>query len=585
MNYKHQICVALIGLGLWVPVRGEQPQKAIGFCDGEIASESTIGRDDAGTVEAATFLPANMFSQWENVRILGVNAGLVSRLNTENLTVWVREALDGPNLFEASSNGRPAKGWNTFTGQEVQLPDNTGVYVGYTLETKGASYAVSAVGDDRENGLWLNTDGTWSDASTSGFGSLSAELIITASNLPSWDLSLEKVDMPGRVKCGDTLEFSIDVKNRGALTISGFTVNVEMEGIEPASFPVSASLVPGESGNYKFDLPINVTEQIPGANVTVSLSDPVEGQDVDSSNNEWSGKVNVVKFDYVRKVLVEEFTTERCSYCPDAAKDLHAVLEMDKYKDSIVAIAHHSGYQTDYFTTDADQYYLWFYNSDSSFAPAFMYDRYPFTSTSPVCRKDNGSTSDITGAVDRRLAAPVNVMLQVSAKYENGEILVHTTGAKDIDNSKLRITVVVVENDIPAIAQTNAEGDFIHQHVMRSCNAVWGELIDWKENNEFEYDCTLPVEGKWDINNLEVIAFISNYDTSNPCNCVVENAANCKLENSGASVEDLNAEECEILNVEYFNIQGMPVSAETPGLKIVKTTTSQGSHVEKLFVR
>ena len=101
--------------------------------------------------------------------------------------------------------------------------------------------------------------------------------------------------------------------------------------------------------------------------------------------------------------------------------------------------------------------------------------------------------------------------------------------SREFCDTPARITVVVVENSIVAHGQAGAGSEeYIHNHVQRACNATWGEVIEWN-GDAFEYGCNITVKDSWMKENLEIIAFVSGYDSTDATNCVIENAARIKF--------------------------------------------------------
>ena len=79
---------------------------------------------------------------------------------------------------------------------------------------------------------------------------------------------------------------------------------------------------------------------------------------------------------FTKKVVVEEFTSEKCGNCPSAVQMFEGVMAEASMKDKIIPICHHSGYQEDWLCSQAARDYVWFYGGSSgNVAPAFMIDR------------------------------------------------------------------------------------------------------------------------------------------------------------------------------------------------------------------
>lgn len=556
----------------------------ISDCNGEIASSSNIGVNyGADGIEVASLFPASMFEKYEDLEALGVNVGLVSRLNISKINVWVRESLDGENLFEATLTKEEGikSGWNSVMGERSPLPEGKALYVGYSLDLAGASYPVSAVGEGREGGFLSKVGGEWKDMYEDGFGVLSIELVATASNLVPYDLVLKQVILPETVTIGATVPMTLRVQNTGVEMVKGFRVKCSIPDYEAISYDVYQDVNSNEYADIELDFTPPMAEKCSDVAMSVSITELLEGEDADMSNNTAEVHFSVNRFDFVKRLLIEEFSTERCTYCPRAAASLHQLLEEPEFEGKISAIVHHVGFYTDSFTIPASNNYLWFYNGSTggTYAPAFMFDRFAFDGGSPVT---NGTDdySSIKGRVTERLSETPMTAFEATAEYDAGtsRLNVHVEGERRTAYEGNRLTVCIVENNIQALHQAGVSDTFIHQHVARDINEIWGYEIDWTDD-AFSYDTSFYCNPSWVKENLEVIAFISNYDASDYKNCTVDNAFNAVIDWRGAGINEVGPEGSSE-SAEYYTLSGMRVDNPAKGIYIVK----RGNKVTKEFV-
>jgi len=92
-----------------------------------------------------------------------------------------------------------------------------------------------------------------------------------------------------------------------------------------------------------------------------------------------------------------------------------------------------------------------------------------------------------------------------------------------------RITVMLTEDNLSPHAQAGADGLFMHQHVTRALNSVWGQPIEW-DGNKFTYEVSLGLNTiyflksdkvqagnleeewrMWNRDNLNIVAFVNYY--------------------------------------------------------------------------
>lgn len=279
-------------------------------------------------------------------------------------------------------------------------------------------------------------------------------------------------------------------------------------------------------------------------------------------------------------MLIEEFTSEFCNSCPMLANNLQTLLESDKYKGRIVAVAHHAGFTPDWLTTSFDADYEWFYNSKygSTYAPAVMLDRRASESNrSPV--KSPANLSDFTDLIEAAFLCETHASLSIAGSVDaDNPNLVHINAEalKDdaFDFSNPVITVWVVENNIPAVMQYGARDGFTHQHVNRDVNATFGAPVVFS-GDKASYSCDFILNDAWDKENIQFVASLGNYNSENPKDCLIENSAVAAYadfnESSGIAVIDT-----EQPTVAYFTLSGIPLAGRptTPGIYIHRNNSS-----------
>lgn len=585
MNFKSLALAGTIALVAAVPAAAQvNGQMKISYCRGQVAASSSLGRECAGTVEAASYIPSDIVSRYRNLHVAAIKAGLASKLNIESLTVWVRESLDSPNIMECTvtKDDGLVKGWNTLATQNPVAVSSSGFYLGYTLQQKGGSFAVSAVGHDHAGALFLKNSDTWTDISDSGYGCLSIEAIIEADNLPRYDLAVTAFDSPDFVSKFSDSPWTLSVANNASLTVDGFRIEMQVEGAGPQIVSIDETLLPCEEKEVTFQFAPDLQRRAKGLPFSARLINPL-GDDETPDDNLASGIIDFDELDFNRNVLVEEFTTERCVNCPRAASVLNEIAHSDKYSRRVNVACHHAGYGTDFLTSDADKSYVWMYNG-GSFCPGILYDR----SSTVQSIGEYGSVAD---NIDRHLALKAGVSFQTKAEYNRATDMVDVTisGGCDWDKSKtpLFATVYLIENAIPQQNQKGASEDFVHNHVVRAYNDIWGVPLEFDSDEKFSYSCSLPMADYYVRDNMEVVAFVHRYDSRDKLACGVENSGRGAIDWNSAAIDNIASDEHrgEITSVEFYDIYGRRLSVPS-GLTIKLSHYSDGSvQTEKIICR
>lgn len=575
----------------------------LGYCNGEVASKGQIGISGENTIEAAIFLTQSQLSIHNGNQIESIKAGLATKLNLTSLTVWVRSELNGENLAEGTAESIK-KGWNDiFLTSPYTITGEKGLYIGYTFTQKGSAYGISTVGSYVENGLFikLGNDSEWE--SPTEYGIASIEAMIIGENLPKYDLSLISTYTKENYPIETPMPINIEVRNVASHTITGFDVECRIEGIDPIISHVDCDLAYDAVGSFDIEITPALTELKNDVEMTISLINLKEGDDQLTDNNSLKLNFNVINKEFKRNVLIEEFTTELCPNCPYGTNTLHSTLELleEEYPGRANTICHHSGYYTDWLTIGASEDLLWLFNSGgSTYAPAFMSDRTGVWS-------NPGTAEKMADIFRKRLDKPAYVGIEIDATYDNEEriLTVTATGERSMEfcENPARISIYLVENDIKARNQAGASaGDpYIHNHVMRACNATWGKTIDWTEDNTFEYTHEFTIKSAWNTNNMEIIAFVSDYDSTDATSCVVENSEMRKFTDFYYdNIESISDNKINVITNDktieitgnyksftVYNINGQSVIPTQlhSGIYIVKVVTENSIESHKVMVK
>lgn len=561
----------------------------VGYCNGQVKTASTSGFTSTAKntwISGAIFIPASQLKLYAGNHIDSIHAGLASSVNIDSLRVWIRTSLDGEDLASGAINKKVTpkltKGWNTVgLTQPYQISSSSeGIYVGYSFFQKGSSVGLSIVNNPQSNALFvkMGTDSTWVDRCSEG--ALACEALVYGDQLPKYDLVLKSIE-PQSVFVIDkgTLNVSATVKNLATVTITGFDAVCKIDGIdETCTAHIDTAIAYNEEKTVSFTIRPTITSAVPEKHqITVTLDNLTEGQDEDMDDNTQVDSFEVVSHDFTRNVVLEEFTTENCVNCPRVAGYIEDMYTESTYKDHVFQVEHHQGYYTDWLSQTFDSDYLWFYNDGgSTYAPAVMLDRSLLASEStPVFFP---SSEDMLKAyANNRLSEPSFVSVKLTAQLDTttNQLYIQATGERSKESftvNPARITIFLAEDSIKAVSQSGASGTFFHRHVGRKVNAVWGDELTWN-GNDYSYDCTMKVESYFVKKNLELVAFVSDYDAEDATKCEIANSAHLVY----SDFETMNTDgiqrlqqSTDLVPEAYYSINGQRLSRPVKGVNIVK---------------
>lgn len=182
------------------------------------------------------------------------------------------------------------------------------------------------------------------------------------------DVAVISLDLPKYIG-PSSQTISGTVSNQGSTAIASVQLSYSINGGAPVTQTFNGWLIePFQTQNFTFTTPANFSS-VQTYNVVVTAANPNGGTDLVSANNSASAEVVVLSAFPVKNVLLEEFTTAPCQYCPGGSSRVEYILENN---ERLHAVGIHAGFGTDAMTT-ADHNTL--AASYTTSAPALMIDR------------------------------------------------------------------------------------------------------------------------------------------------------------------------------------------------------------------
>ena len=275
--------------------------------------------------------------------------------------------------------------------------------------------------------------------------------------------------------------------------------------------------------------------------------DVLEGPYMDDTIN----PIDTTSNEYVKNVLIEDFTGHTCSNCPNAAREIDAIQDLpDGYK--VISLAIHVGDQfARPWSANPDQKFtydfrtIWGEDIDDEFGlsdnglPNGMINRVDWTENGGDHRKAVSQWSSITAD---ELNKEVQFGININSTVINGDeidITIDTEALTSLSGS-YKLVICLSENNIINWQKDGSYEDsvYVHKHVLRSyLTTSWGEdLTSTPINTGDIFNHTYSIDlsdledkniqnslnnlfqgngnaGGWNANNLYVIAYV--YDVSN----------------------------------------------------------------------
>ena len=224
----------------------------------------------------------------------------------------------------------------------------------------------------------------------------------------------------------------------------------------------------------------------------------------------------------IRKVLLEEFTGQKCPNCPEGAELAHSL--KIQYGEQLVLLSIHAGYYAtpaatgdftaDYRTSAGDDLNLYF---DIQGYPSGMINRTEYKGNQ-VLFKDDWEGA-VAAQVDLPAQAGIDITNEYNASTRKLTCSLESTFFEDLAGT-YNICVFLTESGIISPQQTEqgVDASYEHNHMLRAAlNGTWGGLVggdgtavaDVKLNDEF----TITLDNAWAAENCGIVAFIYNTET------------------------------------------------------------------------
>lgn len=420
-------------------------------------------------------------------------------------------------------------------------------------------------------------------------------------------------------------DFSVKgvVKNLGIAPLTSFDVTYNIDGGENVDTFTVSNINVAYSETYEFTHNVAANIDTLGNHaVNVIVLNP-NGVADDITNNTANGIVNIYENGTQRTVLLEQFTTGKCPNCPPAHDYLDGIIE--PREENIVWMAHHAGYYTDNLTIPENEALLVFYNSNGTYAPAAMVDRTYFPQSGEPGPVMNAYIEETF--LDNQISKPSDIAINISAiTYDTltRALSVTVSGEVVADMSAYnspRVSLYIKEDGIK-MSQSGASANYIHNNAMRDAiTDVWGDadvITSTTIGSTFSKTYNYTIPGVWKPRNLELVAFVTEYNTNVNQRSVL-NATEVRLADSVqvnqiGIVEASDVElvvypnpatdyamvssnavitEVAIINTLGQTIATIPANAENvqintqdlaKGIYMISITTAEGKAVKKLTV-
>ena len=207
-----------------------------------------------------------------------------------------------------------------------------------------------------------------------------------------------------------------------------------------------------------------------------------------------------------RNILIEDFTGQFCSNCPDAHQvigDLQAL-----YGEHVIAVAIHAGHFG--IAEGSNPNFVGLMQPEgNAYATHWSVEAYP----AGIINRASGLLKHTEWAAYARQEleeeAMIDINLDCKITGDSTMIYINTVISSNMEMKGNKLQLWITESNINAVQQHGGtlNPNYQHNHVYRaSVNGLWGEEVSIPYSNVYY----IPLHENWEIENLSVVAFVYN---------------------------------------------------------------------------
>lgn len=352
---------------------------------------------------------------------------------------------------------------------------------------------------------------------------------------PQRDICGLKHSLPEIASSGNNVTIGGTVMNYGSQTVTSLRLNYSVNGGIVQSHKITGINI-ANNASYTFTHATMWTATGAGNFQTIQIwADSINGGNDSNNPNDTITALIFINNGTAasKKVLIEEYSTAPCGYCPNGSYVMDTIL---LNHNDILGVTHHAGYQTDSMTISESL------TLATEFAPGAPYAAFNRVHwPGEVYPSSSDRTIWSSRAVSQlNVPSPVNVTIATTWNSTSRQLDI-TAYATFVDYAypgDIRISVFVIEDSVigsgtgynqtnyynttsgsPFFGLGNPIIGYAHRHVLRAVpSGAWGTagVIATAptpgQNYSKNYNYTAPAS--YNENKMSVIAFINYYDAS-----------------------------------------------------------------------
>ena len=518
--------------GRMVPARADlaDNQMIMGHYDTDdvATSEDGLGITSlTGTRRLGTILTPSEMEVFQGGKIVKFRVGLANATTISTVFVAPVSSTGAVGTLKTWSCNASAAGWNEIelaTPYDLNLDPDQSLMIGFDYRQTNSNYPISAVDVGTIYTTYLYYQNSWQDVGLSSYGNLSVQCVVENDNFPEYMISVGDLYTPNYTKLGEDIFVLFATRNSGVVNnipAGSCTYDIYIDGKFAATMTNDRDL----TRTYEdYDISIPSEGMASGKHTVTVVASELFGEPIEnpvSVSRDFFLYVN--SFDR-QMHLIEEFTSNSCTYCPLGATMLNLLMGM---RDDIAMVAIH-GNQSSVDPCNTSECDDLFNYMGAGGWPYAAFDR-------SVGWEDDETIATGIGydtQYHQMAAEAISGFLDVLAEETPSFATVHINSTLDPDTREAVVTVdgdltsdfdqmmgedaklsVFLTEDSLVYRQLNLGtwvSKYVHNHVYRKAlGSVFGVEINKVDGDKYSNTFEITIPSGWNTDKIEVVAFIS----------------------------------------------------------------------------
>ena len=518
------------GTKMMAPARADlaDNQMIMGHYDSDDYEESGLGITGLPGVQSlGTILSPDELALFRGGKIVKFRVALAASTAVSRVFVIPVSSTGSYGTTTAQSCSVSAVGWNEIElsePYELNMEDGESLMIGFDYRQTSSNYPIAFSTQGTIYPTYLYYSGSWQDVGLDSYGNLAVQCVVEKDDFPQYLISVNDLYTPNYTKLGEDIFVLFATRNSGVVNnipAGSCTYDIYIDGEFVATMNNDRPL----TRTYEdYDISIPSEGMASGRHTVTVVASELFGEPIENpvsvSRNFF---LYVDSFDR-QMHLIEEFTSNSCTYCPLGATMLNVLMGM---RDDIAMVAIHGNQSSvdPCNTTECDD--LFNYMGAGGW-PYAAFDR-------SVGWEDDETIANGIGynAQYHQMAAEaISGFLDVLAEETPSFATVHINSTLDPETREAIVTVdgdltsdfdqmmgedaklsVFLTEDSLVYRQLNQGtwvSKYVHNHVFRKAlGSVFGVEINKVDGNKYSNTFEITVPSDWNTDKIEIVAFIS----------------------------------------------------------------------------